>query len=161
MTLVMSVLLAALTTVITPPVRIDSAKPQTAVEKMPIFLQTNAPDAVGATYVARLREALEKSPSYRTALTSADAQFVVGIVTMDPNEAEPASGIGRSTVAAVTLYRENTTGHNQFVYSWVLVARRDKVDRLVSELIAAIDKEIQGIEGPPVRVLDNAPSGVR
>jgi len=110
-----------------------------------VFLQTSAEDDVGAMYVDKLRDALESSPSYKRVMAPNDAQFVIGIVTMDPNDAELGSGAGTSTVAAVTLQLENTKGLNYMVYSWVLVANRAKVDSLATELFAAIDKEIQDV----------------
>ncbi|HUK35709.1 MAG TPA: hypothetical protein VLV86_17445 [Vicinamibacterales bacterium] len=113
--------------------------------KAPVFLQTSAEDDVGAMYVDKLRDALESSPSYKRVMAPNDAQFVIGIVTMDPNDAELGSGAGTSTVAAVTLQLENTKGLNYMVYSWVLVANRAKVDSLATELFAAIDKEIQDV----------------
>jgi hypothetical protein len=134
------VLIAITTTPVAP---VEKTTPPAAVEKMPVFLHSDAQDAVGATYVARLREALEASGTYRPVMNPANARFVIGIVTMDPNEAALGSGAGRSTVAAVTLQLENANGLNQFIYSWVLVANRDKVDSLVTDLFAAIDKEIQ------------------
>ena len=94
-----------------------------------------------------LREALEASGTYRPVMNPADARFVIGVVTMDPIEAALGSGAGLSTVAAVTLQLENPNGLNQFIYSWVLVANRDKVDSLATDLFAAIDKEIHELDG--------------
>jgi hypothetical protein len=144
-------LLALVTITTTPLAPVEKTMPPAAVEKMPMFLHSDAQDAVGATYVARLREALEASGTYRPVMNPADARFVIGIVTMDPNEAALGSGAGRSTVAAVTLQLENANGLNQFIYSWVLVANRDKVDSLATDLFAAIDKEIQELDGSVVR----------
>jgi len=140
-------LVLAATTATTAPV--DQARPTAALERVPIFLHTDARDPVGAIYVARLREALAASSAYRPVMNPAGAQFVVGIVTMDPDEAESASGNGHATAAAVTLRRESAAGLNQFVYSWVLVARRDRVDSMVTELLTAIDKEISGTAPDP------------
>ncbi len=125
--------------------------PAAVVERVPVFLQFNAQDAVGATYVYKLRAALETSTIYRPVTKAADARFVIGIVTMDPNEAELGSGAGNSTVAAVTLQIENTKGLNHFIYSWVLVANRDKVDSLATDLFAAIDREIQELSAQVAR----------
>ena len=47
------------------------------------------------------------------------------------------------TVAAVTLQLENAKGLNAFIYSWVLVANRDKVEAIAADLFAAIDREIR------------------
>jgi hypothetical protein len=66
---------------------------------------------------------------------------------MDPNEAVDA-GRGQATVAAVTLRHEDGAGRNEFVYSWVLVARHNNVASLATELLAAIDREIQNVEAP-------------
>lgn len=126
----------------------------TAVEKIPVYLQTDAQDAMGAAYVARLREALNGSRIYEAVAHAANARFVVGILTMDPNEAAPGSSAGRSTVAAITLQRGNPMGLNAFVYSWVLVARPDNVDSLATELLAAIGKEIQDFEGVTLQPAD-------
>jgi hypothetical protein len=124
-------------------VALATTTPAVAVAKVPVFLQSNAEDTVGAIYVSKLREALEASAIYRPVTKPADAQYVIGIVTMDPNEAALGSDAGRSTVAAVTLQLENAKGLNYVVYSWVLIANRDKVDSLATDLLAAIDKEIQ------------------
>lgn len=137
-------LLVALTTV-GPVAPVVEAAPL-AVEQVPVFLHVDAPDAVGATCVAKFRAALQGSGAYRTVTSPADARFVVGIVTIDPNEAEEGSVAGRSTVAAVTLQRENAAGLNHFVYSWVVVARPDKLDAIVSELVEAVDREIRDVE---------------
>jgi hypothetical protein len=124
-------------------VALATTTPAVAPVKVPIFLQSNAEDTVGAAYVNKLREALAASTIYRPVTKPADAQFVIGIVTMDPNEAELGSGAGHSTVASVTLQLENAKGLNYVVYSWVLIANRDKVDSLATDLLAAIDREIQ------------------
>ena len=119
--------------------------PPHAAAKVPIFLQYDAGDDVGMMYVNRLRDALESSAGYRRVITAADAKYVIGIVTMDPNDAELGNGAGHSTVAAVTLQLQNTAGLNYIVYSRVLVANRAKVDSLATDLFAAIDAEIQEI----------------
>ena len=158
MNFVIGLLLMAAAATTTPPAPVKKPTPTVAVEKIPVFLHIDAQDAVGATYVARLRQALEGSSVYRPVSNPAAARFVVGIVTMDPNEAESGSGAGDSTVAAVTLQRESATGLNQFVYSWVLVAKRDKVDALATELFTVIDREIQDLEGSSIRLLDDVPN---
>ena len=117
--------------------------PVAAPERIPVFLQTEARDTVGTDYVARLRQALEASSEYESVTAPSGARFIVGIQTMDPNEAVDG-GRGQATVAAVTLRHENGEGLNEFVYSWVLVARQDNVASLAAELLAAIDHEIQG-----------------
>jgi hypothetical protein len=141
------ILLAALTTTTTPPGKTIEAAP-IAAERTPIYLHVDAPDAVGAAYVARLRHALQGSSAYRAATHPSDARFVVGIVTMDPSEGGTGAVAGNSTVAAVTLQRESETGLNQYVYSWVLVATRDKVDAVVADVLAAIDREIRVLDEP-------------
>jgi hypothetical protein len=153
---VLGILLAVLTSTTPSPANNLDAAPKAVGEKLPIFVQADTSDAVGAAYVARLHDALRGSPTYRAAANPADARFIVGIITMDPNEAE-ATGGGRSTVAAVTLRREASAGSSEFIYSWVLVARRDKVDSLVAELFAAIDREIQGLENVPLVLWDDVP----
>lgn len=154
MNLLIGLMLTALTVVTNPPAAVDSNTPSAAVERTPIFLQTDAQDAVGAAYVTRLRNALQTSSTFRAVANPADARFIVGIVTMDPNEAEAGAAPGRATVAAVTLQRENAPGLNQFVYSWVLVAKPDKVDSLATELLAAVDQEIRALERPTVVFVD-------
>jgi len=121
------------------------------VERVPVFLQFSAEDAVGAAYVRKLRDALEASTTYRPVTRVADAQFLIGIVTMDPTEGESGAGAGRSTVAAVTLQLENAKGLNAFIYSWVLVANRDKVEAIAADLFAAIDKEIRELPSDVLR----------
>jgi hypothetical protein len=122
--------------------------PPHASAKTPIYLQFSAEDEVGAMYVNKLRDALESSSAYRRVTTVTDAKFVIGIVTMDPNEADLGSGAGNSTVAAVTLQLQNTAGLNYIVYSWVLIANRGKVDSLATDLFAAIDAQIQALTSP-------------
>ena len=116
--------------------------PPRPAAKVPVFLHVSAEDTVGSIYVDRLCETLETS-----AATTRDgrqrAQYVIGIVTMDPDEADLGSGPGHSTVASVTLQVENTKGLNYIIHSWVLIANRDKVDSLATDLFAAIDKEIR------------------
>lgn len=147
MNVVMGLLLTVAAATTTQPSSVDMRTLMAAVEKIPVFLHTDARDAVGAAYVARLREALAGSSVYRPVMNPASAQFIVGIVTIDPAEADSGSGAGRSTVAAVTLQRENAAGLNQFLYSWVVVAKRDRVGSLATELLTAIDQEIQRLEG--------------
>jgi hypothetical protein len=151
----MSLLLGLLFSVVattTPTTPIDKTAP--APERVPVFLQTDARDAVGADYVVQLRRALETSAGYQPVTTPSTARFTVGIVTMDPNEAVDA-GRGQATVAAVTLRHEDGAGRNEFVYSWVLVARQNNVAMLATELLAAIDREIQSLEQSPVIVFDS------
>ena len=146
MNLLTGLLLAAAATA---PAPVDTARLAASLERIPVFLQTNAPDPIGAIYVAKLREALERSSAYRPAVNPASARFLVGIVTMDPNEANLVSDAGRSTIAAVTLQPGQSPGRNQFVYSWVLVAKRHEVDSRVTALVTAIDKQIQQLESSP------------
>jgi hypothetical protein len=148
---VIGLLLLALATPTTTTTTTTTTARATVVERVPVFVQFNAADAVGATYVNKLRAALETSAIYRPVIRAADARFVIGIVTMDPNEAALGSGAGHSTVAAVTLQLENTKGLNHFIYSWVLVANADKVDSLATDLFAAIDREIQDLTAQVAR----------
>jgi hypothetical protein len=115
------------------------------VRRPPIFVQSNAVDPVGMALVRKLRQALDTSSIYKPVANALDAQYVLGIVTMDPDDAAVGSGTGLATVASVTLQLENTKGLNHFIYSWVLVANQDKVDTLAVELFAAIDREIQDL----------------
>jgi hypothetical protein len=142
-------LLLAIATTNTP--RPAPAVATAAEAKTPVFVQTEADDAVGAVYVAKFREALSESSGYRSVTTPGAARFVVGIITMDPNEAEPTSGAGQSTVAAITLQLQNESGLNQIVYSWVLVARPGKIEALAGDLLSAVDKEIRNFEGVSIR----------
>jgi hypothetical protein len=119
--------------------------------KTPVFLQSEAEDVVGAVYVAKFREALSESSRYRPVTTPGAARFVVGIITMDPNEAEPTSGTGQSTVAAITLQLQNEGGLNQIVYSWVLVARPGTISALAGDLLPAMEKESRNFEGVAIR----------
>ena len=112
---------------------------------MPVYLHVSAEDTVGSIYVDKLCEALETSGDYKRVSAANDAQFVIGIVTMDPDEADLGSGPGHSTVASVTLQLENTKGLNYIIHSWVLIANRDKVGSLATDLFAAIDKEIKSL----------------
>jgi hypothetical protein len=121
------------------------AKLSVTVHKAPVFVQFNAVDPVGQAFIRKLREALDTSAIYRPVTNAADAQYVIGIVTMDPDDAAVGAGIGQSTVASVTLQLENTKGLNHFIYSWVLVANQNKVDALATDLFAAIDREIQDL----------------
>jgi hypothetical protein len=129
------------------------AKPSATatVRRAPIFVQSNALDPVGGALVRKLRETLQGSPTYKPVANPPDAQYVVGIVTMDPDDAAVGPGAGHATVASVTLQLENTKGLNQFIYSWVLVANEDKVDTLAVELFAAIDREIQDLNAQVAR----------
>jgi hypothetical protein len=153
--LLIAVLMSVVAATTPPATSID--KPSAAsAERVAVFLQTDARDAVGADYVTRLRQALDASGSYRPVSSPSGARFTVGILTMDPNEAVDA-GRGQATVAAVTLRHENGAGLNEFVYSWVLVARRDNVASLAAALLAAIDREIQTLDRTPVIVFDTTP----
>jgi hypothetical protein len=152
--LVLGLLLLATAATIPPPAA-AAKTPAAAAAKIPVYLHTNARDAVGAAYVVRLREALAASSAYEPAVDSAGARFVVGIVTMDPNDVQAGAGAGRSTVASATLQRKLAPGLNQFVYSWVLLVRREKVDALATGLLTAIDKEIQGLEAVTIQLLDD------
>jgi len=125
--------------------------PAAVVQRPPIFVQSNAGDPVGAAFVRKLHEALDTSTIYRPVASPTDAQYVVGIVTMDPDDAAVGSGAGHSTVASVTLQLENTKGLNHFIYSWVLVANQDKIDVLAVELFGAIDREIQDLNAQIAR----------
>ena len=127
------------------------AKPPVVVHKAPIFIQTNAVDPVGTALVRKLGDALDTSTLYRPVRNPTDAQYVIGIVTMDPDDAAVGTGAGRSTVASVTLQLENTKGLNHFVYSWVLVANQDKIETLAEQLFAAIDREIQDLNAQVAR----------
>ena len=127
------------------------ARPSVTVHKVPVFVQSNAVDPVGQAFIGKLREALDTSAIYRPVTNAADAQYVIGIVTMDPDDAAVGTGTGQSTVASVTLQLENTKGLNHFIYSWVLVANQNKVDALATGLFAAIDREIQDLNAQVAR----------
>jgi hypothetical protein len=127
------------------------ARPAATVQRAPIFVQSNAVDPVGAAFIRKLRDALDASTTYRAVANPTDAQYVIGIVTMDPDDAAVGSGAGRSTVASVTLQLQNTKGLNHFIYSWVLVANQDKIDTLAEQLFAAIDREIQDLNAQVAR----------
>lgn len=116
--------------------------PPRPAAKVPVYVHVSAEDTVGSLYVDKLCEALETSDGYRRVMAANDAQFVIGIVTMDPNEADLGAP-GHSTVASITLQLENTKGLNYIVHSWVLIANRDKINSLATDLFSAIDKEIR------------------
>jgi hypothetical protein len=143
--LLIGFLLAVVTTTNASKPTIEKVVPPTP-EKQSIYLQSEVHDAIGALYVLKLQDALKESSRFTPATTPADARFVVGIVTMDPNEAQPEAGVGRSTAASVTLQMSSVTGLNPLLHSWVLVANRDQVDALVAELLTAIDQEITALE---------------
>lgn len=153
MNLVIGLVLAIISATSVPRVE----RPAAAMEKIPVFVQSEVHDQIGALYVAKFRDAIAQSNAYRPVTDPATARFVVGVLTMDPNEAESTTG-SLSTVAAVTLQRENSPGLNQLVYSWVMVAKRDKLDSLVTELVAAIDREIKDLEPKPVVLMDDPSS---
>ena len=154
MSLLIGFLMSVVAATATPATSIDKTTPA-AVARVPVFLQSDARDIVGADYVVQLRRALEASAAYQPAATPSSARYTVGIVTMDPNEAVDA-GRGQATVAAVTLRQEDGAGRNEFVYSWVLVARHNNVGTLATELLAAIDREIRSLDQLPVVVFDGA-----
>jgi hypothetical protein len=159
--LVFGLLLSALVATTTPasPAAKKDARP---AERVPIFLQTDAHDPVGLEYIQQMRETLQESLYYRPVGDPESAKFVVGILTMDPNEAERAPNtLMPSTVASVTLRRENGKGPAEFVYSWVLVAKRDNVQSLATELLTAIDHEIQDFAAPKIQFVDEAASATK
>lgn len=161
MNLVLGLLLSA-TVAVNNPVAATPSKTARPVERVPIFLQTDAHDPVGLEYIQQMRESLQESLYYRPVGEPESAQFVVGILTMDPNEAEHAPNtLMPATVASVTLRRENGKGPAEFVYSWVLVAKRDNVQSLATELLSAIDREIQGFDAPKIQFLDEAPGSTK
>lgn len=142
MSFLIGLLMSAVAATTTVPAPTTGKTPAPETERIAVYLQTDAQDAVGADYVERLRQSLDDSSTYRRVTQPASARFVVGIQTMDPNEAVDA-GRGEATVAAVTLRQETGEGISEFVYSWVLVARRDKVDALAAALLDALDQEIR------------------
>jgi hypothetical protein len=138
-------LIVAAALAVDPPVQpVRKAAPAPA-EAIPLFLQIEAGDELGAVYVSRFRDVLRESRDYRTVSSPSDARFIVSILTMDPSEGDgtPVD----TTVAGITLQRENRTGRNQFVYSWVLVAKRANVAILADRLLDAIDAQIRDFEG--------------
>lgn len=146
MNLLMSLFLAVVTATTVPPAAPEKTTPLPAPERHAVYVQSEVHDAIGALYVLKLQEELARSSSFKPVTDPATARFVVGIVTMDPNEAEPESGVGRSTAAAITLQIRSETGLNPLLHSWVLVANRDRVDLLVAELVTAIYLEIKDVE---------------
>jgi hypothetical protein len=119
--------------------------PPRPAAKVPVYLHVSAEDTVGSIYVDKLCEALETSGDYKRVSTANDAQFVIGIVTMDPDEADLGSGPGHSTVASVTLQLENTKGLNYIIHSWVLMRIATRSARSQPDPFAAIDKEIKSL----------------
>jgi hypothetical protein len=142
--LVLGLMIAAVLAV-DPPVQPARKAPAAPAEAIPLFLQTDAGDELGAVYVSRFRDALRESHDYRTVTSPSDARFIVSILTMDPSEGDGTPV--NTTVAGITLQRENRGGRNQFVYSWVLVAKRGNVAILADRLLEAIDAQIRDFEG--------------
>jgi hypothetical protein len=117
------------------------AKPSVTVHKAPVFVQFNAVDPVGQAFIRKLREALDTSAIYRPVTNAADAQYVIGIVTMDPDDAAVGAGIGQSTVASVTLQLENTKGQNLHLPG----SRGTEHGRRARHRLFAVDREIQDL----------------
>jgi len=144
--LLMGLFLAVVTATTTAPAAREKTLPLPAPERHAVYVQSEVHDAIGALYVLKLQEALAGSSAFKPVTDPANARFVIGIVTMDPNEAEPESGVGRSTAAAITLQVRSETGLNPLLHSWVLVSNRDRVDLLVAELVTSIFLEIKEVE---------------
>jgi len=144
--LLFGLFLAVVTATTAPATGREKTPPLPAPERHAVYVQSEVHDAIGAMYVLKLQEALAGSSAFKPVTDPASARFVVGIVTMDPNEAEPESGIGHSTAAAITLQIRSETGLNPLLHSWVLVSNRDRVDLLVAELVTAIYLEIKEVE---------------
>jgi hypothetical protein len=155
-------LLLSATLAIAPPASSSARRTSRPAERAPIFLQIDSHDAVGLEYVERMRTALDESLFYRPVFDPERANFVVGILTMDPNgiDKDPTT-TGPATVASITLRRAHGKGPAEFVYSWVLVAKRSTLDSLVDEALSAIDRQIQDFEAPALMFVDEAPVNLR
>jgi len=112
-----------------------------AEKKIPIFLNTDSKDTVGTTFIYNLREQLKASQSYDVVLRQEDAVFVIGVVTMD--DSGRSTSDATSTVTSVVLSINNADGYDYLVNQWVMSIGRDRISAMATDLIAAIDKDVQ------------------
>lgn len=115
-----------------------------SVAKIPVYLEVMAPDTVGTTYVYQLREQLRASHAYLLVGTRAEASYHVWIATLDPYRAEPGRANSMTVASVVMAYGAGDLDY--YLQHWVLSVGRDGVAGSVSDLVAAIDKEVQTLE---------------
>jgi hypothetical protein len=119
------------------------AAPALAADKTKICLNATTKDTVGTTLAFTLKEQLLASQSYDLQIKCTDAVFVVNLTTIENDGGSTTSGL--STAAALTLAIENVKGFDYLVMQWVLTSGRDRVGNSATNMIAAIDKQIQDI----------------
>jgi len=112
-----------------------------AEKKIPIFLNTDSNDGVGTLFISNLREQLKASQSYDVVLLEQDAVFVIGVVTMD--DGGRSTSDPTSTVTSVVLLINNADGYDYLLNQWVMSIGRDRTSATATDLIAAIDKDVQ------------------
>ena len=112
-----------------------------AEKKIPIFLNTDSKDTVGTNFIYSLREQLKASQSYDVVLRQQDAVFVIGVVTIDDSGRSASDPM--STVTSVVLSINNTDGYDYLLNQWVMSIGRDRTSAMATDLIAAIDKDVQ------------------
>ena len=112
-----------------------------AEKKIPIFLNTDSKDTVGTNFIYTLREQLKASQSYDVVLRQQDAVFVIGVVTIDDSGRSASDPM--STVTSVVLSINNTDGYDYLLNQWVMSIGRDRTSAMATDLIAAIDKDVQ------------------
>ena len=112
-----------------------------AEKKIPIFLNTDSKDSVGTTFIYNLREQLKASQSYDVVLRQQDAVFVIGVVTMD--DSGRSTSDATSTATSVVLSINNADGYDYLLNQWVMSIGRDRTSAMATDLIAAIDKDVQ------------------
>ena len=112
-----------------------------AEKKIPIFLNTDSKDTVGTTFIYHLREQLKASQGYDVVLRQQDAVFVVGVVTIDDSGRSATDPT--STVTSVVLSINNADGYDYLLNQWVMSIGRDRTSAMATDMIAAIDKDVQ------------------
>jgi hypothetical protein len=115
-----------------------------AEKKIPIYVGAATDDIVGTTYAYQLREQLRASQTYDLVVRQADSIFVIGLVTIDPQKTLN-EGIQTTVAAGITLAINNGDGYDYLVHQWVVSVGKLKVAGSVSDIVAAIDKDVQAI----------------
>jgi hypothetical protein len=115
-----------------------------ADKKIPIYLQLTTNDTVGTTFGYTLREQLKASQSYEVVLRQADALFVIGVVSMGSSESGRASD-PTDTVTSIVLLVNNADGYDYFLDQWVMRIGRERTAVMATDIIAAIDKDVQEV----------------
>jgi hypothetical protein len=126
-----------------------------AEKKIPIFLNTDSKDTVGTTFIYNLREQLKASQSYDVVLRQQDAVFVIGVVTMD--DSGRSTSDATSTATSVVLLINNADGYDYLLNQWVMSIGRDRTSAMATDLIAAIDKDVQEAVRMAVEITNEPP----